>query len=60
MVSYPSLGSLMDFKLMYSSYSKVPARCQSAARSIALAGRTIELGMLSVEGKLGHQIVDVL
>ena len=25
----------MDFKLMYSSYSKVPARCQSAAAAAA-------------------------
>ena len=62
MVSYPSLGSLMDFKLMYSSYSKVPADCQSAAAAAAIAreDRTVELRVLPVERQFGHQVVDVL
>ena len=49
---------------MYSSYSKVPARCQSAAAAAAAvavaANRTIEFWMLTVERQLGHQVVDVL
>jgi hypothetical protein len=57
----------MDFKLMYSSYSKVPARCQSTAAAAAAAAaslrspiRTIKFWMLTVERQLGHQVVDVL
>ena len=52
----------MDFKLMYSSYSKVPADCQSAAAAAAIAreDRTVELRMLPVERQFGHQVVDVL
>lgn len=60
MVSYPSLGSLIDFKLMYSSYSKVPACHQSAAQAFMCVGRTVELWVLSVEREFGHQVVDVL
>ena len=60
-VRYPSLGSLIDLRLMYSSYSKSPARLLSF-RSAHIMKRiqTIELGMLPVERQFGQKEVDVI
>ena len=49
-VRYPSLGSLIDFRLMYSSYSKSPERLLSCCHVHNVERRqTIEFGMLPVK-----------
>lgn len=60
-VPYPSLGSLIDFRLMYSSYSKSPAKVLSPyhARNLTRT-QTIEFGMLPVESQFGQEEVDII
>lgn len=60
-VRYPSLGSLIDFRLMYSSYSKSPARLLSpyCARTLKRT-RTVEFGMLPVERQFGQEEVYII
>lgn len=60
-VRYPSLGSLIDFRLMYSSYSKSPARLLSPyhARTPKRI-QTIEFGMLPVKSQFGQEEVDII
>src|SRR5271154_1101519 len=57
MLAYPSFGSLIDFRLMYSSYSKRPAlpinSCSTRSELVLLA---IELHMLSMKCKLRKEI----
>lgn len=59
---YPSFGSLIDFKLMYSSYSNKP--CDQISLSMSLSPPTqyahrtwltIELGVLSMESEFRQQ-----
>src|SRR5579862_1283209 len=60
--AYPSLGSLMDFRLIYSSYSKVPKlRISNHQGRGRVDGRldTVELRMLPMKCQLGQQKVDV-
>ena len=62
-VRYPSLGSLIDFRLMYSSYSKSPARAMFLSLCYVYTGKkmqTIEFGMLPVERQFGQEKVDVI
>ena len=59
--AYPSLGSLIDFRLMYSSYSKSPARILSPYNARTLTRtQTIEFGMLPVESQFGQEEVDII
>lgn len=49
-MTYPSLGSLMDFKLMYSSYSNNPAYVRlTYLNSFRPRPHTVEFGVLAVE-----------
>jgi len=57
--AYPSLGSLIDFKLMYSSYSNVPIPRQIIQIIWAFCFHTIEFGVLLVECELSEEEVDV-
>lgn len=60
-VHYPSLGSLIDFRLMYSSYSKSPANLLSSCHARTLKRiQTIEFGMLPVERQFGQKEVDII
>ena len=60
-MAHPSFGSFIDFRLMYSAYSKVPADNLnlSPASSKSKVYRTIELGMLPVEGQLCHDKTNI-
>lgn len=59
--TYPSFGSLIDLRLMYSSYSNSPGEWISAGLK---PGHhfccTVELWVLSMESKLGHEEVDIV
>ena len=58
---YPSLGSFIDFRLMYSSYSKSPAILLSSYNACTLRSiQTIEFGMLPVERQFSQEKVDVI
>lgn len=60
-VRYPSLGSLIDFRLMYSSYSKSPARLLSFCYGhLVKKTRTIKFGMLPVECQFRQEEVDII
>ena len=59
-MTYPSFGSLIDFRLMYSSYSNVPVPRVSPLHTLVRAYPTIEFGVLSVESEFGQEKVDVL
>ena len=48
----PSFGSLMDFRLMYSSYSNNPKSLSDVVQGVHKHIRTVELGMLAMESKL--------
>ena len=60
-VRYPSLGSLIDFRLIYSSYSKSPAFIFSFWRVRTLTRfQTIEFRMLPVKRQFGQKEVDII
>jgi hypothetical protein len=59
-VAYPSFGSLIDFKLMYSSYSNVPNGVSCSISLLSQINRTVEFRVLPMEGKLRPQKVNVL
>jgi hypothetical protein len=56
--AHPSFGSLIDFKLMYSSYSNVPMPTLVTSH-VVIEVHTIELGVVSVEVELCDQVVNV-
>jgi hypothetical protein len=56
--AYPSFGSLIDFKLMYSSYSNVPMPT-SVTFQVVIGVHTVELGVVSVEVELCDQVINV-
>jgi hypothetical protein len=56
--AYPSFGSLIDFKLMYSSYSNVPMPT-SVTFQVVIGVHTVELGVISVEVELCDQVINV-